>query len=311
MSSAAPDITVVVVIDYDDERRPSWDELRCTLASLAAQAGVERAEVLLVDSPERLQALPRDLPALPSFRTIAAAGSSYAMSNAGVRAAQTTLVGLLDADCQPCAGWLQACVEAMRRYPEAGVVSGRTRYGGDSLLERAMGLLARSYVEGDAAGRTIHISNNNAVFRRDAFLQHPLPEDCSVFASNLQSEPMRRAGVEMRFEPRMEVIHAYDGWSTELEMRRGLGYGVLATRLASTETRYAGLVRLGLVSIPIAIAGRIMNSCRLAARNAASYGVRWFELPAVALLAIAACAMEAPGMLRAVRGQPAASSNYR
>ena len=311
MDSTAPEITVVVVIDYDDQERSGFDECRRTLASLAAQEGVDRAEVLLVDSAERLEALRTDLPSLPSFRTIAASGSSYAMSNAGVRVARAPLVALLDADCRPAPGWLNAGIEAMRRYPHAGAVSGRTRYGADSLMARAMALLARSYVEGDATGRTIHISNNNAVFRRDVFLRYPLPEDCCVFASNLQSEPMRRAGVRMMFEPRMEVVHAYDGWPTELEMRKSLGYGVIATRLASPDTRYSRLLRLGLASIPIAIAGRVLNSCRLAVRNAAVYGVRWFELPAVAVLALAACMMEAPGMLRAVRGQPVAASDYR
>ena len=308
---AQPEITVVVVVDYDDDERSGWHELRGTLEALAGQAGIDRAEVFLVDTPERLAEIPTALPVFRSFRTIGARGSSYAMSNAGVREARAPLVALLDGDCRPATGWLEAGIDAMRRHPNAGVVSGRTRYGDESLMARAMALLARSYVEGDASGRTIHISNNNAVFRRDVFLRHPLPEECCVFASNLQSEPMSQAGVEMMFEPRMEVTHAYDGWPTEREMRRALGYGVIATRLASNHTRYARLFRLGLLSIPIAIGGRIVNSCRLALQNARAYEVSWFELPAVAVLALAACTMEAPGMLRAIRGQPPADSSYR
>ena len=56
---------------------------------------------------------------------------------------------------------------------------------------------------------------------------------------------------------------------------------------------------------------RTLHSCRNCLRRAADYGVAWYELPIAFSLAAAACVMEVPGMLRAVRDLPHGPSEFR
>jgi len=309
MESSRPDISVLVVIDFDDGTGSGWRDLREVLEALSRQDGIERAEILVADTEARKRSAPADL---PPFRWVTIPdGNSYALKNAGVEAAASDFVAILDADCLPAPGWLAAALEALRSDANAATVSGHTRYPGPSLTHRTLALLDRAYVEDVVNGATPHISNNNAAFRRSAFLEHPLPVNAGIFASNLQSEPMRRAGYKLSFDPRMRVTHGFEGWKTEAEIRPNLGYGVAVSRLLDSSTRHGWVYRFGVFSIPLAVLARSLNSCRLATRHAGSFGVRWFELPAAWAFAFAACAMEAPGMWAAMRGQPIEGTAYQ
>jgi hypothetical protein len=67
----------------------------------------------------------------------------------------------------------------------------------------------------------------------------------------------------------------------------------------------------GAPSVPLFVVLRMLHSCWNCLRRASDYGVAWYELPIAFALAAAACAMEAPGMLRAVRNLPPARSEFR
>jgi hypothetical protein len=121
----------------------------------------------------------------------------------------------LDADCVPRPGWLRAAVAAMRRWPQAVAVSGRTTYPGRSTFEKALGLLSRCYVDGGSAGEVHLLSTNNMIFRRAVFRAHPLPEDAGPLAYRIVTERLRRNGGALYFEPDMLVglaalVHALE-----------------------------------------------------------------------------------------------------
>jgi len=199
----------------------------------------------------------------------------------------------------------------MRQHPGVAVVSGRTTYAGRSVVERIMALVTRSFLDEGRTAPTRHVTINNAGFRRAVLLAHPLPASAGPHMSMLQTEAILRSGGRLLFEPRMRVVHAYGGWENERQIRRSLGYGVISVRRCDPRIRYASLARLGYLSVPVFVAGRTLHAWWSCLRVARHYGVAWYELPMAFALAAAASALEAPGMLRAVRDQPAHETLFR
>ena len=199
----------------------------------------------------------------------------------------------------------------MRKNPDAVAVSGRTEYPGNRLSHRLLALLSRSYLDPGRAAGTRFISNNNMGFRREAFLACPLPTDAGPFASRIQSEAILRGGGELLFEPRMRVIHDFEGWPMEADIRRNIGYGTVATRLRDRLQPYAWLTHLGYASIPLFAAGKTLSAFWVCIRCARHYRVRWYELPAALFVAVIVNIMEIPGMVTAFRGKQIRRTAYR
>ena len=308
-----PVVSVVIVSDYAGGKAKAWDDIRATLAALARQDFDGHAEFLLSESVKIKTEIPPDLTTvLPSLKLVLSqASTSYDLKNQGVRAASADIVAIIDADCIPDPGWLRHLVEAMRGSPDAAAVSGRTVYQGRSLLERLLSLLSRSYLDPGRAGTTRFISNNNAGFRRSVYLKNPLPTDAGAFAARLQSDAIFRAGGKFLFEPRMRVVHDFEGWAMEGDIRRNIGYGTINTRLRERLLPYAWLTRLGPVSIPIFSVGKTLNSWADCVRCARHYDVRWYELPIALALALVVNIMEIPGMVSAFGRRELSETNYR
>lgn len=314
MNVTNPHVSVIIIADYQVGQDKAWDDLRATVKGLAAQDYDGPVEFIAIEERRFERAIPPDLAqTLPSLKFVFTDGemSSYEMKNLGAQDAKADLVILLDGDCAPAPGWLSAFVRAMHDNPDVCAVSGRTRYPGHSFFERAMGLLSRAYVDRGAAGPTAHISNNNAGFRRAAYLGHPLPFDAGVFASGLQAIDMTHAGHKLYFEPEMAVIHDYSGWILERDARRYMGYGSIVSRLKDRRMPRAWVTNLSYLSIPILFVGHILKSWWRAALYHRHYGVRTFQLPAVFALAVMVHGLEVPGMVKAYRGKPINDTDYR
>ena len=127
----------------------------------------------------------------------------------------------------------------------------------------------------------------------------------------LQADALARAGHRFLFDPRLAVRHDYDGWAAEREIRLSIGYGVVKARLQDCRLPYAWMARLGYFSIPLLLLFRMLHAGWNCVRRRRFYGVAWYELPAALALAVAAGLMEAPGMLRAVRGLPLEKTAFR
>lgn len=308
-----PEVSVVVVSDYDSGGEKSWADLRKTLRGLAEQDYEGEAEFLLCESAELAGKIPADLlQILPAQHVISSTcEDSYGLKNDGVKAATADLVAILDADCVPCKGWLRSMVKAFRNYPSASAVSGRTTYEGRTQLERLLALLSRSYLDPGQAGATRFVANNNACWRRDAFLAHPMPAGDGAFTSRIQSESVLRSGGELHFEPSAEVVHNFEGWPMEADIRRNIGFGTVVTRLRDSRLPYAGLVRLGRLAIPVIVAGKTLNSLGDCLRCWRPYAIRWYELPLALGLSAVVCWMEIPGMWEAYAGRQITGTAYR
>lgn len=308
-----PDVSIVAVSDYKPGEAKSWEDFRKALRALANQDFIGTFEILLIEEERFANQIPTDIPEiLPNTRIVTARETnSYALANVGVKRARGAKVVLLDADCVPAPGWLSSFSTTMDRYPDAAVVSGLTRYPGRTLTERCLSLLSRSYVDPGRRGYTEHISNNNAGYRHDAFLQCPLPTDQGIYASRVQAKALRRAGYRMVFEPDMAVIHDYEGWDMERHIRRTMAHGHVLIRQRDSSLPYAWIVRLGIAGIPLFVAARTLLTFWKCVTVGGNYGVRPWQVPYALLLAVRVHLMEIPGMLLAHRGQPIADTVYR
>jgi GT2 family glycosyltransferase len=313
-AAGAPSVSVMVVSDYRPGEEKSWRDLRSTLAALAAQDYDGSVEFILVEHDADLARMPADVvQALPGVRVIGcAARGSYEMKNAGIRAAAADLVGVLDADCVPGRGWLRAAVEAMRRWPDAVAISGRTTYPGRTTLERALGLLSRCYVDRGDGGRVRLLSTNNMIVRREPFCAEALPEDVGAFAYRLSTERMQRKGGRLYFEPSMHAVHDFEGWPMERDLRRQVGWTSIRIRQIDPSLPGARVVRrLGAASLPLFYAYRLAESAGHCLRLPRHFGLGLRHVPLLLALTPVVHALELPGMVRALRHRDAGMTEYR
>src|SRR6266852_1114682 len=98
-----PELSVVVVSDYNVSGDGVWTELRKTLIALAAQEFTGTVEFLLSEQEDVAAQAPDELwRILPSLRIERSPHTgSYALKNHGVREARADFVVILDADCRP------------------------------------------------------------------------------------------------------------------------------------------------------------------------------------------------------------------
>ena len=308
-----PEISVVIVSDYAGGGEKSWDDLRGTLTALARQDATVHAEWLLCENNACAGAMPSDLSIiLRDLKVVLCeSGESYELKNAGCRAATADIVAMLDADCVPASDWLEKALAAMKTYPKAAVISGRTVYPASGLAQRILSLLSRSYVDRGEAGLTRFISSNNSIWRRGVYLENPLPTGIGPFAGRIQSERVMRAGHQLWFDPSFRVIHDFEGARMEADIRRNAGYGTIIARLRDASMPGAWLTKLGVASIPVFVAGKIFDSWRDCIRCASAFGVRWFEIPFAFLGSVAVHLMEIPGMWRAFRQNGIMKTQWR
>lgn len=297
-------LTVIVTSDYAAGESKSWNDLRVALTAWAAQDDAPADEFIVVESESFRNAVPADLPRIvPNCRfEFFAAESSYELKNLAVEASSCDWVAIVDADCIPNAGWLRAWRAHIAKNPNAVVVSAKTKYPGRTRMERLLSLLTRAYIDPGGTGNSDFVSGNAACYRRDIYQAHPLPIGLGAFAGRIQSESILRAGGELRFEPAMIVVHDFEGWPMELDIRRNHGFCTVATRLADQRLPYAGLIRGGIAAIPLIVAGKMFDAWTVCVRNYRSYDVRLWELPLALALVLFLQLLEIPGMLAAYRG---------
>lgn len=306
--------SLVIVSDHVSSQRRSWHDLRTMLTALAAQDRGEASEFIYVEHPDAARDLPEDLPTLlPRFRVVLDASSnSYGRRNAGVRAAATPWVAMLDADCVPGPGWLAAVARIVRAEPSPAVVSGRTRYPGSGLMTRILALVSRSYVDrGAEAGPTEFIAAHQCVFRRDLYLDCPLPTEAGVYSARMQSDVLLRRHERLWFDPALQCTHDFEGWPMERDIRRNTGHCTVLVRQLDPALPYGWIVRWGVVGIPAIVAGKIWLAWTDCVRCAPYYGVGRAALPLALAVAVWVHLLEVGGMWRAFRGLPIADTAYR
>lgn len=313
MQAPVPSISVVMVCDYGAGQQGEWMDIRKSLAALAVQDLQEPAEFILCESEEFREQLPDDFTEIiPDLKIVfAPERSSYNLKNAAVKAASSEFIAMLDADCVPRPDWLRRLLDSLREHPAAAAVSGKTTYGGKSLGVRISSLLSRAYSDPGGDGPTKAIADNNAGYRRSAYLAHPLPTHMGSFAAHVQSHELLREGYMLWFDSGVGVEHDFEGWSMEKDLRRQRGQSAVRTRLLDPSLPYAWLVRFGRIAIVPLLAGKILTSWWDCIRCGRSHGIRWHELPVVMMASVVINLLELPGMLASFRGRGLGETYFR
>jgi glycosyltransferase involved in cell wall biosynthesis len=313
MNNMPSNLSVIVVSDYAAGEEKSWEDLRRALRAWVNQEGMPAEEFILVESSRFKGQIPNDVLGLIPNMTILYidAESSYELKNLAAEAATGDWLAIVDADCIPQRSWLQVLRGAIAEHPDVAAVSAKTMYPGRSRMERVLGLLSRSYLDPGRSGLTRFISGNAACFRRDVYRRHPLPTGIGAFASRIQSEAFLRDGATLLFDPELVVVHDFEGWPMEKDIRRNHGYCTVITRLRDDRLPYARLVRAGVMAIPLIVAGKTLDSVRDCLRCYRQYNVKTYELPLALALTVVTHLLEIPGMLAAYRSHTMGATSYR
>ena len=120
-----------------------------------------------------------------------------------------------------------------------------------------------------------------------------------------------RAGCQLWFEPSIRVVHNFEGWPMESDIRHNTGYGTIIARLHDPFMPQAWLTHLGVGSIPVFVGGKIFDSWRDCVRCASAFRVKWFQIPLALLCSVVVHLMEIPGMWQALRRRAIIDSSYR
>lgn len=313
MNNKPVSLSVIVVSDYAAGEEKSWEDLRRALRAWMNQEGMPAEEYILVESSRFKGQIPSDVSGIvPNMMILYIdADSSYELKNRAVKAATGDWLAIVDADCIPERSWLKVLRAAIAEHPDVAAISAKTMYPGRSLMERVLGLLSRSYLDPGRTGPTRFISGNAAAFRREVYRRYPLPVGFGAFASRIQSEAFLRDGATLLFDPELMVVHDFEGWPMERDIRRNHGYSTVITRLHDDRLPYARLVSVGVIVIPLIVAGKTFDSVRDCLRCFRHYNVKAYELPLALVLTIVTHILEIPGMLAAYQGQILQSTEYR
>src|SRR5439155_117621 len=79
-------------------------------------------------------------------------------------------------------------------------------------------------------------------------------------------EAILRAGGRVVFEPRMKVVHHFEGWAFERDVRRNLGYAAIESRRREPRIAFAWVARLGYAAIPFMAVARTIYDWRVCLR---------------------------------------------
>lgn len=308
-----PDVSVIVVSDYAGGEQKSWDDIRKTFGRLSEQTFNGAVETLLVEHKHFVDQIPQDLYKLiPDLVVIPSEhNESYLMKHLGVLVARAPFIAFLDADCSPDVGWLEAGVQSLRRAPDASVCSGLTNYPNRNRLERILSLTGRSHVCRRGEGYVTYIANNNAIYRREAYLQHPLRPEAGPFGGRLHAHELLRAGHRYYFQPAMQVIHDFDGPGMERDIRHSMGFATVRMRQLDKQLPFAWFVQLGVVSIPLFFFARLTQTWIWCLLYWHYHGVKVYELPLALVSAVRSHLYEISGMLTAFAGKEIGESAYR
>jgi len=284
----------IVVETYTHGEGSSLDRVEQAL-SAATQMLNGTGEVLVADSSGD-PALAAILQAkYPHARRIDGVGLGYDEAKMkAARAAQSQFVLYLDGDCIPAPGWLEHHLATLRGGETA--TGGFTRYDGGFLgaVESVMdfGFLL------PAGHRALACyAFNNSGFRRDALLEHPVPEGplrCRCYA---HAQRLERTGTPVRMVPEARVRHERQPFWRE---RIRQGFDLVAACWADPDLPETRVLRLGVLAAPLFYGRAVVNDLRRLVKGRRDLGLRLWEMPAAAVLLPVFRLADLVGILRAL-----------
>lgn len=276
-----PRISVIIVSDYSGNEA-GWLDERRILKALATQDIHEPFEAILASSRAREALFPSDLLDIaPRTRAIFLPyARSSDLKNHALASASGALIAVMEADSSPRTEWLRLMVEALDRDQDATIISGRTIYGRESSLKRALSLIDRSFMDVRTLGTTRHVSNNGALYRRGVLEAFPYSDEKNPFVSGwLRNDRILQAGHKVLFHPDAIMVHEFGGLRFAVDVRRNIAFSDGRMHFLAN-----GPVRDRRQRLRIAWR-RLADDWR-ACRRAANAYIRWYDWMAVTVFLI-------------------------
>lgn len=97
------------------------------------------------------------------------------------------------------------------------------------------------------------------------------------------------------------VVHDFEGWPMEWDIRRTQGSRTVITRLLDDRLPYARLFRAGVFAIPLIVAGKTLDSVRDCLRCVRHYTVKTYKRPLALALTVSTHILEIPWLRTEVK----------
>jgi glycosyltransferase involved in cell wall biosynthesis len=289
--------SVSVVVVARNER----DRLAGCIDSLRRQAPRRADEVILVDDGSSDDTTGMVRTAYPEVRVVSTLGvGADPARNAGLSAARGEIVAFLDADCVVPPEWIETLVTVLRESG-ASAAAGRVIHRG-GLAARVVGVADfGAYLSNRARDATM-LPTLALGLRRLDVTGISFDARAPVGGDVLFSLALRRAGLRLRYDPRLEVEHRpRTDRASLLRRAESYGRGFVWTRRAEPSLRGGAWVRAGAVGVVLITLGRTLIDWGRAVRAAA--GIRHRELPAALFQLLYRRIRSLPAALSALHGE--------
>ena len=107
----------------------------------------------------------------------------------------------------------------------------------------------------------------------------------------------------MLFKPGMDVVHDYDAWEMEKNIRRNSDFAMITTRRLDPPIRFSWLLKMDYLSNPLFFLARTAQCWGLCVRNRHHNWVSFLELPIALGLSVIISTMEVPSMIAAFQSR--------
>lgn len=225
----APDDGVSLVVPVKN----GMATLARTIASIEAQSGRARSEILVIDdssndgSLEWLNARAEE----GRLRVLSGRGRGLSAAiNLGVRASRYPVICQVDQDVELLPDWVDRLTRELRRDPRLGAVQGHyTRSAEAPLLARVMSLDLEQRYAAIRGGRTDHVCTGNTAFRKQALVDAGLFDEAIGYGGdNDMSYRLTGAGWTLAHCAQARSHHQWrDGLAGYWRQQYGFGYGRL------------------------------------------------------------------------------------
>lgn len=161
----------------------------------------------------------------------------------------------LDSDCEPLGRWPHELLHAMRSHPDSPGVGGFTRYRGGGVLAAVMSVMDFGFLIPRRERPLACYAFNNTAFQRRALLACPIDGEglrCGCFA---HAQRLLLQGTPLVLAPDAIAIHDLPPIVRE---RTRQGHDTIAACWANPALPEARWLRLGMLSVPLFMALRIM-----------------------------------------------------
>ncbi|MEO1252287.1 MAG: glycosyltransferase [Pseudomonadota bacterium] len=235
------DLTVLIVNDFAGKEKNWRDEVRAVNAFLRQDVGRTFRIVIAESEDFRDAPVPNALTSLSDKIEIAYFNEtrSAQLKDAGVGAVKTEWVLVIDADCEPNAGFVRNLIAAVEKYPDFDYFISRAHYGLNTPLRRAASMFDRHRDNECEDRRVYYVPGHGFLARTNVAKRFRAPNAPTPFlATPVRQSRILSGGAKVRFVGDAVADHEFSlgfiwdfnrelGFASYLSRRESHGHSAL------------------------------------------------------------------------------------